>query len=139
MSGKHPASFQKRDESSHPLIKHALDEGYLNSGNAYLVTGFTDHDSANQGRLSVNRGGRHFNIGTAAYVVDANGEKCWEYTPEGIVCRDPGGPHQVHVRFFSKDAARGHIVQSTGGDPSKLRYNPWKRRSVKRNDDGSER
>jgi hypothetical protein len=137
VSGKHPAAFQRRDESAHPLIQDALAKEYLDSGLIYPVDGFTDHESANQGRLSANRAGRHHNIAISTWVVNAKGDGCWK--DGSLQCTDPEGPHGIRFTVHSKNAARGHIVAKSGGDPSRLKYNPFaKHRAADyRDDDGN--
>lgn len=113
--------MRPRDESAHGVLQDALDKGYLGSDAIYPVDGFASHDAANQGRLSVNRGGKHLNISTAAWVVDMDGQHC----PGN--CNAPDTPHGLRFRIWSKDSARQHILASTGGNPANLRYNPFAR------------
>lgn len=115
--------MRPRDERAHPVVQDALDKGYLDSGEVYQITGFATHDAANQARLSVNRAGQHMNVSTPCWVTDEAGESCYK------ACADPDAPHGVFFRLHSKDAARKHIVHVTGGDPSKLKFNPFARGS----------
>ncbi len=111
--------MRPRDESAHGILQDAIAKGYLGTDEAYPVEGFASHDAANNGRLSVNRGGKHLNVATAAWVVDMDGQHC----PGN--CRAPESPHGLRFRIWSKESARAHVLASTGGDPSKLRYNPF--------------
>lgn len=123
MSGRHPKSMRPRDESAHGVIQDALDKGYLGTDAVYPVDGFTSHDAANEGRLSINRGSKHLNVSAACWVVDSDGQHCPGH------CKSPDSAHGLRFRLWSKDSARSHVLASTGGDPSKLRYNPFQRRS----------
>lgn len=131
MAGRHPKAMRPRDERAHPVVQDALDRGYLDSGTPYPIDGIPTHDAANEARLAVNRAGRHFNVSTPSWVVDEAGHPCYRD------CADPGAPHGVRFRVHSKDAARMHVHQQTGGDPAKLKYNPFQRSSGPRfEDDG---
>jgi hypothetical protein len=121
MTGRHPKAMKPRDESAHPLIEQALSEGYLDTGAVYHVDGFASHAIANQARLSMNRGGKHLNVSTPSWVTDEYGEQCYK------ACKDPQAPHGLRFRLHSKDSARSHVLHQSGGDPSKLKYNPFKR------------
>src|SRR5262249_32767163 len=122
MAKRHPAAMRPRDESAHPVVKDALGKGYLDTGKPYPIHGFKTHEAANQGRLSVNRAGSHLGVSVAAWVADQYGEPCYRH------CQDESAPHSVFFRLHSKNQARKHILHQTGGDPSKLKYNPFARR-----------
>ena len=111
-----------RDERAHPVIKHMIEHGYLESGDVYVLPLLPDHATANQARLSVNRAARHLGAGIAAWVTDHAGENCWQN------CADPAAPHGCRLRIFPKNAARRYVNQQAGGDPEKLRYNPYRKR-----------
>jgi hypothetical protein len=113
--------MRPRDETAHPVIEQALAEGYLDTEAVYHVHGFASHAIANQARLSLNRGGHHLNVSTPSWVVDDYGEQCYRS------CKDPEAPHGLAFRLFSKDSARAHVLKGSGGDPKKLKYNPFKR------------
>jgi hypothetical protein len=68
-------------------------------------------------------------VSCAAWVTDADGEPCYRS------CADPSAPHGVHFRLFPKNASRRFVTEQAGGDPAKLKYNPWKRKSGPRFDD----
>jgi hypothetical protein len=121
MTGRHPKAMRPRDESAHPVIQDALDKGYLDTGADYHIPGFTSHDAANQGRISVQRGQAHLGFARAARVVDQDGAPCWKD------CRDRNAPHGVTFKLWSKDGAREHVFRQSRGDPGNLKYNPWKR------------
>jgi hypothetical protein len=121
MAGRHPKAMRPRDESAHPVIEQAIAEGYLDSQAVYDVPGFASHAVANQARLSLNRAGHHMNVSTPSWVADEMGEQCYK------ACKDPDAPHMLRFRLHSKDSARAHVLQQSGGDPSKLKYNPFAR------------
>jgi len=125
--------MRPRDESAHPVIEDALARGYLDTGAIYQVNGFTSHAAANEGRLSVNRGGKHLNVSTPSWVTDQAGESCYK------ACQDPQAPHSVYFRLHSKDSARQHVYTETGGDPAKLKYNPFARGQAPALDDSGQR
>ena len=113
--------MRPRDESAHPLIEHALAQGYLDTGAVYTVSGLTGHAAANQARLSLNRGGHHLNVATPSWVIDEAGQECYR------ACQDPQAPHGLRFRLYSKNSAREHVLRQSGGDPAKLKYNPFTR------------
>lgn len=121
MAGRHPRALKQRDERAHPVVQDALDRGYLDSGQDYVIPPLPNHATANRVRISVVRALEHFNLGKAARVVDQDGNPCWHD------CADPDALHSVTFRLHSKKGARAHVLQSTGGDPSKLKYNPFAR------------
>jgi hypothetical protein len=116
MSGR---PVQQADTRADPVVADALDRGYLDSGAVYAIPGFPSHDTANEGRLSVNRSARRQNLSPGAWVTDNDGEPCYKQ------CQDPAAPHQVHFRLWSKDQARTHVFRQSGGDPQNLKFNPW--------------
>jgi len=118
-----PAPIARRDERAHGVIRDAIARGYVGSGQHYDLPQLPDHDTANQARLSVNRGARHLGASVSCYVVDGNGEHCWPLS------RCPGGPHSVRFRLWSKKSARARVNEIAQGDPSRLMYNPYKRRA----------
>lgn len=108
MGGRHPRAMRPRDERAHPVVNDALDRGYLDTGREYIVPGFPDGAAANEARLSVNRAGRHLGVSVAAWVVH-HGD----------------GSAALHFTIWSKNTARAHVAATTGGDPARLRYNPF--------------
>ena len=131
MAGRHPKAMRPADERAHPVIQDAIDRGYVDNGAEYEVNGIASHNKANDARLSIARAGRHFNLSTPCWVVDEDGEPC------GAGCEAPDTPHGVRFRLHSKDQARAHLLRQTGGDPSKLKYNPYARPAMPRfSDDG---
>lgn len=131
MSGRDPRSMRQRDERAHPVIKKAFANGHLESGDPFAIGGFANHEAANQGRLSVGRGLTHHNLARAAWVTDQDGSPCYQD------CGAPDAPHGVHFRLIAKKTARTYIYRQTGGDPAKLKYNPFARRKqVALDDDG---
>ena len=113
--------MRPRDERAHPVINDALDKGYLDTGAEYPIDGMNSHDSANEARKSVRLAAQHLNVSAAAWVVDQDGNPCFK------ACADPQAPHGIRFRIHSKDAAREHVVRQSGGDPAKLKYNPFAR------------
>jgi hypothetical protein len=113
--------MRKADTSADPVVEDALAKGYLGTGQVYSIPGFTTHDAANNGRLSVSRAVRRRNLSAGIWVADQDGQQCY------TACQDPSAPHSVHFRLWSKDEARAHVFQQTGGDPANLKYNPWER------------
>jgi hypothetical protein len=121
VSGLHPARMTPRDEAAHPVIKDAIAKGHVVSGEPYPIDGFEGHEAANRGRMSVRRGCQHLGVSCACWVVDADGERCYKD------CKDGNAPHGLRIRLFPKDSGRKYVAEQTGGDPSKLKYNPFKR------------
>jgi hypothetical protein len=119
MSGRHPKAMIQADKRADPVIEDALDKGYLDTDAAYDVPGLASHAIANDARLSVTRAARRANLSPAAWVADEAGNPCYKGCPA------PDSPHMVRFKLWSKDKARGHVFQQSGGDPANLRYNPW--------------
>lgn len=118
MPGRYPHVSQARDERAHGVIQDAIDKGYLDSGRKYIVPGFANHESANQGRRSITRGLDHFGLARSAWVTDGDGNQCYQD------CKDPDAPHGAGFELHSKDRGRAYVVDDTGGDPAKLKWNP---------------
>ena len=118
--------MQPRDERAHGIIEDALNKGYLDSGKPYVVPGFPSHDAANEARQSIARGLHHYGVAPAAWVTDSDGNQCYKN------CQDPSAPHGAAFELHSKDRAKKHVVEQTGGDPSKLRFNPYARNAQPR-------
>jgi hypothetical protein len=123
--GRKPAQADTRAD---PIISHMVDTGYL-GGEQSLDIPLESHDAANEGRLSVNRAARRRNLSPGAWVANEAGEPC------RADCPDPGAPHYLRVRLWAKNLARTHVFRETGGDPSKLKYNPWTSHKKPRHDD----
>lgn len=128
MPGGHPNARHPADTTADPVIAHAIQAGYLDSGNPFDIP-MPDHESANRGRLSVNRSARRQNLSPGAWVAGSDGEPC---KPP---CPDPGAPHYTRFRLWSKNAGRTHVFRESGGDPAKLKYNPWTSHKRQRYDD----
>lgn len=118
MAGTHPNRMQPRDERAHGYIQDAIDKGYLDSGRKYIIMGFPTHDRANEARLSILRGLNHFGLSPAAWVTDSGETQCYRD------CKDPNAVHGAGFELHSKNEGRKHVVRETGGDPSKLKWNP---------------
>ncbi len=129
MPGGHPNARHPADTRADPVIDYAIDRGYLGSGEAFDIP-MPTHDAANQGRLSVNRAARRRNLSPSAWVADAQGEPCYRD------CADPTAPHYTRFRLWRKDDARTHVFRTSGGDASKLKYNPWRRKTRRYTDSG---
>jgi hypothetical protein len=133
MTGLHPSRLKPRDERAHPVVRDAIEGGFAETGEVYRVPGLPGHDIANQSRMSIRAAGQHLGVSVAAWVVDAGGEPCWK------ACKDPDAPHGAFFRIFPKTEGRRHVVQQTGGDPSKLKYNPFKKAEPRMVDDNGQR
>lgn len=133
MSGLHPAKMRPADKRGDPYIADALAKGYLDSGQAYIIRGFPGHELAVEGRTAVNRSSRRQNIGPACWIADEAGERCGPKTSD---CAALDAPHQVHFKLWSKDRARDHVFRESGGDPNRLKYNPWAGRTRRLDDSG---
>lgn len=132
MPGKDPHVFTPRDERAHPVMQDAIDRGFLEQGTArgresepYWLPGFPTHAVANAARRSVYAAAKHMGV------------SCSSRTGEDIIEQEDG---TFAVRFWimSRDSAKRRVLETTGGDPSKLAYNPFARRSKRViADDGS--
>ena len=120
MPGGHPNARHPADTRADPIVAKLVADGYLNSGEAFDIP-MPTHDAANEGRLSFNRSARRQNLSPGAWVADQAGEPCRHD------CADPEAPHYLRVKLWAKDKGRGHIFRQSGGDPGKLKYNPWAR------------
>lgn len=114
MAGRHPKAMRPRDESAHPVVKDAIERGYVGTGKYYMIDGFTTREAANQGRKSINNAARHLGVSCSSTEAD----DVQELTD---------GTWRVRFRLWPKNAGRQHVHQETGGDPSKLAYNPFAR------------
>jgi hypothetical protein len=124
MAGRHPFKQTPRDTRAHKLIEHYLNNYGVDSGVKETIP-MQDHHAANEGRLSVRRGARHFGgLSAAAWVIDQDGEQCIDE------CRDPRAPHALVFSLSSKERGRAHVYREAGGDPANLKYNPWARRQA---------
>jgi hypothetical protein len=119
MSGRYPHAAGPRDERAHVYVQDAIDKNYLDTGQKYILQGFRDHAAANEVRRSMAAALSHFGLGKASWVTDSDGAQCYQD------CKDPDAPHGAGFELHSKNRARRHIVKQTGGDPSKLKYNPY--------------
>jgi hypothetical protein len=119
MSGRYPHASEKRDERAHGVIQDAIDKGYLDTGAKYMIPGLPGHGVANETRLSIGRGLVHFGLCKSAWVADSDGTPCYRD------CQDPEAPHQAGFELHSKNKGRRYLVEQTGGNPAKLKYNPF--------------
>lgn len=132
MAGKDPHVFTPRDERAHPVMEDAIAKGYLERGTAqgrdsepYWIPGFPSYTVANAARRSVYCAAKHMGV------------SCSSRMKEDIIEQEDG---TFALRFWimSRDSAKKRILETTGGDPSKLAYNPFKKRNTRRiADDGS--
>lgn len=105
----------QRDERAHPVIEDAIRKGHVDTGKNYVIPGFPTREIANEARKSVYNASRHLGV------------SCSSRTGEDIL--DAGdGTFTVQFRLWSKNHGRRHIVKTTGGDPSRLAYNPFERK-----------
>lgn len=131
--------MKARDERGHPVVKHALDQGYLDTGKPYHVPGFASHATANDGRKSLKLAGDHLGVSVAAFVVTSDGQPCWKASQAGYVdCPGEDTPHGVTFRLWSKNSARAHVLKQSGGDPANLKYNPFARAESRVVDDSGQ-
>lgn len=119
MAKRYPHAAGPRDETAHEVIQDAVDRGYLDTGRKYYVGDLNGHETANEARKSITRGLQHFGLAPTAWVTDQAGNPCWK------ACQDPDAPHGAGFELHSKNAARRHVATQTGGDPAKLKYNPF--------------
>ena len=106
--------MRPRDESGHPVVQDAIDQGYVGTGRYYVIPGFASQDAAEQGRKSVNNAARHMGVSCSCRA----GEDVQELTD---------GTWQVRFRLWPKNHGRTYVHQQAGGDPSNLSYNPFER------------
>ena len=117
--------MRPRDESAHPVVKDAIEKGYVGTGKYYVIDDFATQDAANRGRRSINNAARHLGVSCSSKEAED-------------VQQLTNGAWRVRFRLWPKNAGRQHVHQSTGGDPSKLAYNPFARaEGPVMNDDGS--
>ncbi len=114
MAGRHPRAMRPRDESAHPVVRDAIDKGFVGSGRYYTVDGFTSHEAANAGRRSINNAARHLGVSCSS----AEAADCQQLTD---------GTYRVRFRLWPKNSGRAHVTSQSGGDPSKMPYNPFRR------------
>jgi len=119
MANRYPHAARERDTRAHDVIQDAIDRGYLDSGQKYFIPGLPTHAAAREAQQSILRGLRYFNLAPSAWVTDEAGNQCHRD------CADPSAPHGAGFELHSKDAAKKYLVDQTGGDPAKLRYNPY--------------
>jgi hypothetical protein len=122
MAGRHPQGMRERDERAHPVVRDAMDRGFVGSGRFYEVPGFASREAANEGRKSINNACRH--LGVSCRSREA--EDLHELTD---------GTWKVTFRLWPKNEGRAHIRQATGGDPANLSYNPFARAEAASFDD----
>jgi len=133
MSHRNITKAGPRDERAHPVVTHAIDNGYVITGAPYPIDGFATHDAANAGRRSIRLAGQHLGVSVAAWVTDADGERCYKS------CADPNAPHGVRFRLFTKESGRQKVVTDSGGDPANLKYNPFRGAAPRLLDDQGKR
>jgi hypothetical protein len=135
MPGGHPNARHPADTRADPVIADVIAQGYMDSGEVYTIgRAWPTHAAANEVRLSVNRSARRQNLSPGCWVTDQDGQKC---NPLQNPCQDPDAPHYVKLRLYSKDSGRTHIFRQSGGDPAKLKYNPWTRKKPRYDNSGN--
>ena len=112
MAGRHPAGMKPRDESAHPVVKHAIEQGYLDTSKDYVIPGFDTHEAANEARKSVYRACRHLNVSCSSKEAED-------------IDQLTDSSYRLRFRIFSKEHGRRHMSEVTGGDPANLPYNPF--------------
>lgn len=118
--------MRPRDERAHPVVRHALDRGYLGTGVPYVVPGFTTFAAADEGRRSINNAARHLGVSCSSRKKDH-------------IVAEPDGTFSVHFRLYPKSAGRAHVHAQAAGDPSNLAYNPFRRAEKRAFDDDGNR
>jgi hypothetical protein len=137
MPGGHPNARHPRDTRADPVIAAAIEQGYLDSDEAYILPAeFPSHAVANEIRLSVNRSANWQGLSPGCRVTDLDGNRCYDPKGPGGCATDPDSPHLVHLKLWSKKNGRTHVFRQTGGDPAKLKYNPWARKGPRYDDSG---
>ena len=106
--------MRPRDERGHPVLQDAIDHGYLESPEPYIVPGFSSWEAANEGRKAVNNAARHLGVSCSSRVRE-----------DILAAQD--GTFTLRFRIFEKNEGRRHVVKTTGGDPHNLAYNPFAR------------
>ena len=114
MAGRHPRAMRPRDERAHPVVRDAIDKGFVGSGKYYFVQGFATREAASEGRKSVNNAARH--LGVSCSSKEASDVE--ELTD---------GTWRLKFRLWAKNEGRGHVHRATRGDPANLAYNPFAR------------
>lgn len=99
-----------------------MDNGYEDSGTPYIIPNLKNHATANETRLIVGRALEHFGYGRSVWVTDSDGQQCYKN------CKDENAPHGVGFELHSKSKRQAHVLAETGGDPTKLKWNPHSRR-----------
>lgn len=95
-------------------MKDAIAKGYLGTGQYYVIDGFASQEVANESRRSVNCAARHLGV------------SCSSKEAEDVQALTDG-TWRLRFRIWPKNAGRRHVHKETGGDPSKLAYNPFAR------------
>lgn len=106
--------MRRQDQRGHPVMQDAIDRGYLDNPEPYIVPGFRSWDAANEGRKAVNNAARHLGVSCSARVRE-----------DILAAAD--GTFTLRFRIFPKNSGRRHVVQTTGGDANNLAYNPFAR------------
>jgi hypothetical protein len=118
--------MRPRDERGHPVVQSAIDQGFVGTGQPFIIRGFPTRQAAEEGRKSVNAAAKHLGVSCSSrqgeHVIDSG-----------------NGTFELHFRLFSKNSAREYIARTTGGDPSKLAYNPYQRAAPRIMDDNGVR
>jgi hypothetical protein len=101
-----------------PILDHyvqaSIDGGMNNEGHyrELVYAGVEDLEYAKEIRRALFRSSKHMGVSLKADLEQA-----------------ADGTHQIRFHAIDKAIARAHIVRISGGDPSKLAYNPYRRRS----------
>lgn len=126
----------KADTRADPILEDAIERGYVGTDEPYTISApLPSHGIANDARKLVQAAAKRRNLAAGAWVTDHDGQQCLDGWRGAPPCQDPEGPHYVKFRLWSKDAARTHVFRQTGGDPSKLKYNPWRQGKTQKYDD----
>ena len=131
--GRHPNALLQRETRGHAVVKHAIELGYIDTGQEYPIPPAGTHEQANAARKWINSAADHYGVSAAAWVTDQDGIQCYK------ACRGPELPHGLRFKLWSKDEARKHVVRQSGGNPANLKYNPFRRADQRLVDDSGQR
>jgi hypothetical protein len=131
--GRHPNALRQRETRGHAVVRDAIDRGYINSDQVYVIPPAATHEQANEARKWIKVAGDHYGVSAAPWVTDQDGMQCWK------ACRDLYAPHGVNFKLWSKDEGRRHVVRQSGGNPANLKYNPFRRAEPRLVDDAGKR
>ena len=131
--GRHPNALLQRETRGHGVVRDAIERGFIDSGQEYMIPPAGTHEQANAARKWINSAADHYGVSAAAWVTDQDGMQCYK------ACQGPELPHGIRFKLWSKDEARKHVVRQSGGNPANLKYNPFRRAEQRLVDDSGQR